>query len=613
MVSKRTDRIALEEEPSGVTGRGDVAAARVSGSRQVFTGVLFVLFVGLTLFNSIDSVARALLSRLTGLSTPVEEAATMASAENNASLSTSFSFLDLDLHPDRLFQPYLAGSLWTGTTGSSVERIRSFRNLLNLYEQRQAVDDNFTIRVIDNRTGELLELYELVSEREKHEQEGKTNWDRIDGIRRLETRRLIEKYSNRGIPRKSITVKWGRRNQVLEARRNEAPFIEYEIRLARQLGLSLLATEIGTVETFNQDRLVSTVGARSRYQMMPYLLRKNGIHHYQLSTASGKKVSVFEEWHPLLTMESAMLTLRGYANAVGHEVPGISAYHTGPGNIYSVYRKFLSQGEDVVSPGATVMDAYIWAVTDGYETVSRGTSFKEYSRGYVPTAYGSLRATEHLPIDVSQTIYAERVQLKPDASLYLSELLDVLESGRNDLTLRGGHVNMDLYDIFRDMNPHISLPEKDDTGIPSNANLRLVGRVEGYPVRFFLPLGASALLARAGKTIIDESATFTFDQNTYIDAGKRERTLWDDQYAQLIKDIEAFGFTAENRKRLLLLENRFEELADANPTHFRRMQLDVIRTHAGIWKTDGWENLANATAAARGLLQAEPMPPVILP
>src|SRR5690606_18549735 len=134
-----------------------------------------------------------------------------------------------------------------------------------------------------------------------------------------ETRRLVEKYAKKGIPKADITVKWGRKNQVLEARRNEAAFIEYEVRLARYLGLSLLATEIGTVETFNRDRLVSTVGARSRYQMMPYLLRQRGIHHYELANAAGKKVSVFEEWHPLLTMEPAMLTLRGYSNAVGHE------------------------------------------------------------------------------------------------------------------------------------------------------------------------------------------------------------------------------------------------------------------------------------------------------
>src|SRR5690625_7425915 len=150
---------------------------------------------------------------------------------------------------------------------------------------------------------------------------------------------------------------------------------------------------------------MSSVGARSRYQMMPYLLRQNGIHHYTLRTASGSSVQVFEEWHPLLTLEPAFATLKGYINAVGHEIPGIAAYHTGPGNIFMVYRTFLDNIPSV-SSATSMADACLWAVTVGVDTVSQGTSFKPYSRGYVPSKYGALQATAETPIDTRQAFLA---------------------------------------------------------------------------------------------------------------------------------------------------------------------------------------------------------------
>lgn len=581
--------------------------------RRRLIGVLFVLFSLLTLSHSIDSVARNVLAKLAARRAPEPVVETSTTVTSTAKVSTSFSFKDLDLHPDLLFQPYTAGPLLSSSTTTNVGLIASFRNLLSLYEQRQAVDDNFTIRVVDNRTGELLELFVLEEERARYNPDSTMNWDRIDALRRVETRRLVEKYAKQGIPKADITVKWGRKNQVLEARRNEEAFIEYEVRLARYLGLSLLATEIGTVETFNQDRLVSTVGARSRYQMMPYLLRQRGIHHYQLNTAAGKKISVFEEWHPLLTMEPAMLTLRGYANAVGHEIPGISAYHTGPGNIYAVYRQFLSKGPASVKPGSNVVDAYVWAVTEGFDTVSKGTSFKQYSRGYVATAYGSLRATHDLPIDTSLSMKAERVQVRQGAAIYLSRLLNALGKHRDRLVLPAKSGDATLYEIFREMNPHMVLPEGlGDAGVPTTGDVRLVAEVDGMPVRIFLPLGASSALEAEGLDVLDPSATFRFDHDTFRTPNRSERTFWDDEYDRLVQDIKNFGFTSENRLKLIQLKARFEELAEANPTHFRLTQRDIIRTHTDVWRTGVWEKLASATSAARGELRAPVLPPEAL-
>ena len=336
-------------------------------------------------------------------------------------------FIDSPHHPDRLFRPYFgAAPPKPSSTDPRHRLIEPFRDLLTIFMKRQGVDDNFTIRVYDNRDGTPLEVFTLTEERRKYRQTRTFNWRVIDKLRRAHTRRLVEKYEQLGYPKEAISAKWGRREQVRRAREREAPFIHYEMRLARYLGLSLLATEIGTVETFNQDSLVSSMGARGRYQMMPYILRQNNIHHYKLQTSFGKKIDVQEELHPLLTMEPAFTLLRSYVNAVGHEIPGISAYHTGPGNIFKLYTMFLSDARNLHTANTNVLDAYIWALTDGFETVSEKTSFKQHSQGYVPAGYGALRAVENLPIDTTLTLEVERVQLKEGQSVYLGELLATL-------------------------------------------------------------------------------------------------------------------------------------------------------------------------------------------
>lgn len=581
-------------------------------------GSLVLVFV--VMFSSgIDSTARGVLSYL-------EPLASRTGLFGGATEPTAnvYRFEDLDIHPDLLFQPYTAGELVGLDASTSAGRmVREFRTLLDLYEQRQGEDDNFTIRVVDNRTEEVLEVYELHEERRAYESNpaGEVwNWARIDEERRALTRRLVDKYAEGSRPRDAVTVKWGRRNQIVEARERDEPFIEYEVRLARYLDMSLLLTEIGTVETFNNDRLVSPVGARSRYQMMPFILRQNDVHHYGISTAAGNRVDVREEWHPLLTMEPAFVTAAGYRNAVGHEIPGLSAYHTGPGNIYMVYRQFLTAGSGLFTPESTVMDAYVWAVTTGYDTVSRRSSFGSYSRGYIASAYGALRATQSVPIDTTKTVEAVRVRLRDDQSLFLSQLLRTLGRSTRPLDWGPGTEDLSEYDRFQHLNPHFDLPRHDpvdadraESGVPPMGDVQFTATADGHPVRFFLPLGAPAVLADAGLDIIDPAESFRFTHDTYAGPAPSEITEADRLYEALIDDVAHFGFTNENRRRLARLVDEFEALARSNPTHFRRTQLQIIHTHERMWGANVFNRLAAAVEAARGQLRFEPRPPSPLP
>ena len=121
-----------------------------------------------------------------------------------------------------------------------------FRWRLEMFERTYGVDDNFTIRVYDGRTGEMMEVYTLRNLKAEYDATGEIEWENVDfPNRRTHSSRLRDKWEARGIPRSEIVVRWGRANQSLESRERDEPFIQYEINLARRLGLSLLATEIG--------------------------------------------------------------------------------------------------------------------------------------------------------------------------------------------------------------------------------------------------------------------------------------------------------------------------------------------------------------------------------
>lgn len=504
------------------------------------------------------------------------------------------------IHPDRLFAPYFTRRTEDVATDATKSRLaESFQPLLAIFLNRQVYDDNFSIHVYDMRgSTKSLEVFTLTRERAAFEQTGEADWQAIDRLRRKHTTRLVDKYEQMGIPRKHIAAKWGRSNQVRQAHRRELATVLYEVRLARLLGLSLLATEIGTVETFNVDSLVSRSGARGRYQMLPYALRQSDIHRYTLDTSYGRKVSVKEELHPLLTMEPAFIWMRAYANAVGHEVPGLSAYHTGPGTIFRLFSMFLQHGKQFHGPETTVLDAYVWALTEGFDTVKQSTKFRSASRGYIPAGYASLRAIEQLPIDTTRTLQAQLVQLKPGRSIFLGELLAALQG--STLQWPAGTSSANLYERFRVLNPHISLVRSSAAdGVPARGNLRLRRSSGNHPVRFFLPLRAVAILKTKGLDIIDEEVSFRFDETAFQLPPEAELTHWDDTYQKVIKETVAFGFTLASLNELRTIKAEFERLAEESPTRFRKRQLAIIHHHERLWDFAGWRDMAGLAAAMK--------------
>ena len=496
----------------------------------------------------------------------------------------AYTFAGLDIHPDRLHRDYFAGAF----TGDAVRSASGadFLWRLNMYRRAYGEDGNLTIRVYDDRDGQMLEA-------ESVPDLGVTDWEVVNAARRALSEAMRVKWTARGIPREALTIRWGYRHQTEEARARDARYIAYEVNLARRLGLSLLATEIGTVETFNQDRLVSSAGARSRYQMMPDILRMFDVEQYTLPVASGGTIDVKEEWHPLLAMEPSLMLVRAYSNAVGHELPGISAYHTGPGNLFALYREFMRAHPGMRHVrGGHVSDAYMWGVTDGFARVDAVSSFGPQSRVYVLKAYGALRATEDQLVDPRDAFRGERVRLRTGSGIALSDLLATLAPHERRLDW-GPADEGSLYARFREMNPHLALPVAAGNEVPPFGDVRLMAAAGGVPVRFFLPLGATDVLRRVGREIVAE--TIPFDGTTFL-VDEAERTDADRAYDALVEDVGRFGFTRVNQGRLLMLHDRMQALAAADPqSRYRQTQAKIIRIHASIWRTDGFRDLVATT------------------
>jgi len=337
---------------------------------------------------------------------------------------------------------------------------------------------------------------------------------------------------------------------------------------------------------------------------MPDILASTGLRRYTLRTADGTRVTVNDEWNPLFTMEPAFHLLRGYANAVGHEMTGISAYHTGPGNLFSVYRSFLANGLKYFGPNTSVMDAYMWGVTEGFPELSANTSFKSYSRGYVASALGTLRANENAPVDPSRTIRAELVQVQDGQQIALSALLDGLANVELDWSTPLGAPEGTLYQRFRRINPHFDLPG----GLSPSpvSDVVLTPESDGAAVRFFLPIGAAEALRRAGVDVV--TVLRRYDESVFA-RHPSEETLWDRQYAALVRRAERLsGFTRAAQSELEYLYERFNDLAAENPTPYRIAQRNILRTHRMVWRTTGFERLVEAVSLAQGTQRIPTLP-----
>ncbi len=508
---------------------------------------------------------------------------------------SALTLFQLPLHPSYKMTPVVPLRTVSGEVLISDTRYSDLYALFDLYELRQGVDDNFTLRVLDVRTGATLEVAELEEERAAYHASGEADWLGIDKKRRRRTEDLVDKYLDLGLPKDALAVRWGRRNQVEEARTREAHLVGYEIQLADLLGLSLLACEVGTVETFNQDELVSRAGARSRYQMMPDMLQRLGLHRHRLKTRTGATVTIRDERHPLLAMAPAFTLMRAFSNAVGHELAGLSAYHTGHNNIYRLLRLYLNR-TSALPAEPDVLGAYVWALADGFETVRRRSTFRTHSRAYVPALMGSLRALEHAPIDFRNRLHAEQVSLQAGPTLALSDLLEELDCVEDRLDWGPLSGRGSTWQRFLALNPHIPGARSDSVlSAENDVLLRTINTKK--PLRIFLPTGTGEVVRGVVADAIRQGSIVRFDDTLYRRKDDFQPSEWDIRYRNLVEDIGKFGFSSENKSLLEEIASGMAEQAEREPTVRNRIMKDVAEIHLMLWKSRYWRELSRTVVA----------------
>lgn len=517
---------------------------------------------------------------------------------------TSWELMNaMRLDPAQMYAPLIPTVEMLSDPSAFPDRFADFYELLNIHAARFGVDDNFTLRILNRKAGEVLERYVLEEERSRFLKTGTADWEEIDRKRRKIMRDRLDYYERSGVRRGDLAVTWGRLNQVFEARKRAAPYYSYELRLAKMHGLSALSTELSTVETFNQDWLVSRAGARGRYQFMPDMLRRFGIHRFSLKSTSGRTVRVYEERHPLITMEHAFEIMKAYANAVGHEIPGLSAYNTGVGNIFNLARLYLMR-ERPNPDEVTVFDAYSWAVTTGFREVSRQTTFRRQSRAYLPSVLGAYRAVEHTAVNSDQTMMADLLTMRSGKQITLGDLLERLAKYELDWTPWNEEP---VYKAFSRFNQHLTLPDPaEDGAMPRNGNLVIANPTSRLRARIFLPLGAAEALKSEGLDLFDDDRTRRFDESTFQDpAVTGQKTLLDWEYEALVREIGRFGFTLDNRERVKKLAEQLADLAEETPTPYRKSQALIAEMHSRLWSHGPWVKLERAVAQTRNIYEAE--------
>ena len=145
--------------------------------------------------------------------------------------------------------------------------------------------------------------------------------------------------------------------------------------------------------------------------------------------------------------------------------------------------------------------------------------------------------------------------------------------------------------------------------MPAEGNVLLTDAVDDAPVRFFLPLRTAGILKRQGLDVIDEEASFRYDNNTYRLPAEGVVTEWDEAYSRLVREIGRFGFTEDHRRRLGRIAHQFEMLAARNPSHYRQLQLSIIKQHESLWAYKGWNAVATATNNLKGTIKLTTVDP----
>ncbi len=237
--------------------------------------------------------------------------------------------------------------------------------------------------------------------------------------------RLPTSMRNRRVPWRT-----GYADRFVDALDRAAPYIPYLESMASQRGLPRDTWLLAVQESLFRPTAVSSAWCEGPFQLSRPAARTFGLVVPRLARG-GNTTQVNESLHPLLAAQAAFDLLYAYAYHTGGFLTGVSAYHTGPGNLAKMrilqlrHPQWRSQedagvpamiaerylhgidaalfdpvtemsslsGDETESPGDVTLESTVaadglsWIVSDGWRHPSNTRSYSGYRREsslYVP-------------------------------------------------------------------------------------------------------------------------------------------------------------------------------------------------------------------------------------
>jgi len=214
---------------------------------------------------------------------------------------------------------------------------------------------------------------------------------------------------------RDLSWRIGSADQIPKALDRASPFIPYLEAIGLRYGLDRDTWLIAIQESLFTPNVVSSAACEGPFQLNRHNARNAGLI---LPKGRGSnKTNVNESLHPILAAEAAFGLLRSYVYHTGGFFTGMSAYHTGPGNLAQMRSQQIANADwktpshvtalddwqaeqlaaleylvmpdaDENTPGTEAADAFSWIVTEGWQMPTNRTTFKKESARYVPRFMG---------------------------------------------------------------------------------------------------------------------------------------------------------------------------------------------------------------------------------
>lgn len=440
--------------------------------------------------------------------------------------------------------------------------------------------------------------------------------------------------------RSACDLSWriGSADQIPKALDRASPFIPYLESIGLRYGLDRDTWLIAIQESLFTPSVVSSAACEG-----PFQLNRDNARNAGLILPKGRgnnRTNVNESLHPILAAEAAFGLLRSYVYHTGGFFTGMSAYHTGPGNLAQMRSKQIANADwkapsrvtalddwqaqqltaleylvmpdaDENTPGTEAADAFSWIVTEGWQMPTNRTTFKKESARYVPRFMGLRNAIDRDVLYATvREVAGEKlvrtdggrcaprgpytgdartcVELMPEFRERELYKYPTFQAERFVVHYASGHRPLTGLDFerligdadgFRDRNPHIPTGAR----IPEGTNV-------------FVPIGVAERVF--ADTRFERTPVTTYDRGTISPIPPSPTLLPEDyDYARIALSRSEGRYEAGDAPTICALSDRMSAINDG--TWFRSLQAQSAKGDCSLAQHNSLQTLVRLAQGGR--------------